>query len=105
MNSFYGGPAGQAFEIVKVFSNKVAMQADLKERWQSSISVGSYVFISYGLPSDDDKTGYSSHRAEDAETYGKTYNSTLWQKIYTENSTVATDAFSGIEVVYIEGII
>jgi hypothetical protein len=101
MNSFYGGPNGQSFELSEIFRSKTEMEVDLQRRWQSTIAVGDYVFIAYGLPSDPDGTNYDSNRDKDIKKYnGKTYNSTLWQKIYTENDITATDKLTGIETIY-----
>lgn len=97
MNSFYGGPSGQSFEIQEVFKNKVAMYADLQKRWQSNLGVGSFVFIAYGLPGQGE---YDVNKKEDIDTYSQTYNSTLWQKIYIENTVKDKTALSGIETIF-----
>lgn len=97
MNSFYGGPSGQSFEIQEVFKNKVAMYADLQKRWQSSLGVGSFVFIAYGLPGQGE---YDVNKAIDINEYSQTYNSTLWQKIYIENTVKDKTALSGIETIF-----
>lgn len=97
MNSFYGGPSGQSFEIQEVFKNKVAMYADLQKRWQSNLGVGSFVFIAYGLPGQGE---YDANKKEDIDAYSQTYNSTLWQKIYIENTVKDKTALSGIETIF-----
>lgn len=101
--SFYGGPAGQSFKIKRIFESKLAMREDLLKRQSSDIAVGEFVFISYGSQSVD-KDKFNELRAADKEAFdGKSYNSTLWQKIYTErdfNSSVS-DPISGIENYYI----
>ena len=55
MQSFYGGPAGQSFEIKQVFSSYYGpngAQTDLNKGWSSPISVGEFVMVSYGKPTD-----------------------------------------------------
>jgi hypothetical protein len=52
-NSFYGGPRGQDFVISYIFDSRVEMASDLALKMSSTIGVGSYVFISYGLPGED----------------------------------------------------
>lgn len=90
MNSFYGGLQGQSFEIKEIFKSRYgtptngivdSMEADLSKGWTSPITVGEFVIISYGLPSDQN---YDIYRMRDVNVDGKTYNSTLWQKIYNE---------------------
>lgn len=76
MTSFYGGPKGQDFEISYVFNNKQALINDLSQSWVSPVALGSYVMISHG----EGVTDVDS----DKENYGKSYNSTLWRKIYVE---------------------
>ncbi|MCM1324346.1 MAG: hypothetical protein NC218_09295 [Acetobacter sp.] len=91
MDSFYGGRKGQDFAITPAdkqnnklaFENKVALEDDLKQRWQSPIGVGDYVLVSYGMASDE---GYSEKLQKDLDKYKRSYNSTLWEKIYTENT-------------------
>lgn len=89
-NSFYGGPQGQSFEIKEIFKSRYglpsngiidSMEADLSKGWTSPINVGEYVIISYGLPSDEN---YDTYKIRDINVDGKTYNSTLWKKIYNE---------------------
>jgi hypothetical protein len=63
MNSFYGGPSGQSFEIEKVFTSRKALLDDLELRWTSDIGVGSYVFVSYGMPGTDK---YNTNREIDS---------------------------------------
>lgn len=102
MASFYGGPAGNSFELKEIFRSKVDMYNDLQQRWQSPIGVGDFVFISYGLPSDSGDE-YNINKNKDLAKYKQTYNSTLWQKIYTENTKDEKDKLTGIEVFYVLG--
>lgn len=87
MQSFYGGPAGQSFEIKQVFSSFYGpngAQADLVKGWASPISVGEFVMISYGKPTDPD---YLENQKQDLEKgEKKNLNSTLWQKVYDESA-------------------
>lgn len=86
MQSFYGGPAGQSFEIKQVFSSFYGpngAQADLVKGWASPISVGEFVMISYGKPTDPE---YLENQKQDLEKgEKKNLNSTLWQKVYNES--------------------
>lgn len=82
MDSFYGGPRGQDFSIKQIFNTRIDMDADLAKSWTSPISVGSFVVISYGLPSD---ANYEVYKGQDLNQYGKSYNSTLWLKCYNES--------------------
>lgn len=61
------------------------MQKDINMGWKSSIPVGAFVVISYGEVNTDI---YKERLKQDLEygTYG--YNSTLWQKIYDENTNI-----------------
>lgn len=81
--SFYGGPAGQPFEIAKIFNTKVELDSDLGLTWNSPIADGQYVLISYGLPADE---SYQIYRQQDLSTYGKSYNATLWKKVYADKN-------------------
>lgn len=94
MNNFYGGKNGYSFDIRWIFSTKYgagnSMEADLNMGWTSPISIGSFVVISYGLPSDNT---YEDLMHQDLELGGKNYNSTLWQKIYDEDK----DTFNGFD--------
>lgn len=85
MQSFYGGPSGKSFIISWIFSTKNgtgnSMQNDIGMGWKSPISVGSYVVISYGEPNSKD---YEFYLKQDLDIDSKSYNSTLWQKIYDE---------------------
>lgn len=87
MQSFYGGPAGQSFEIKQVFSSFYGpngAQADLVKGWASPISVGEFVMVSYGKPTDPD---YLENQKQDLEKgEKKNLNSTLWQKVYNESA-------------------
>ena len=80
------------------------MAEDLKQRWKSPIGVGDFVFISYGLPSGDyDKTDYDENRKIDEVVYeGKNYNSTLWEKIYTEKEQSGNNELTGVEFLYLD---
>lgn len=82
MNSFYGGPAGQSFDIAKVFPTYGELLTDATDGWKSSIAVGEFVMVSYGRPGDTD---YETNRDADLAAVKKNYNSTLWQKTYDEN--------------------
>lgn len=87
MQSFYGGPVGQSFEIKQVFSSFYGpngAQADLVKGWASPISVGEFVMVSYGKPTDPD---YLENQKQDLEKgEKKNLNSTLWQKVYNESA-------------------
>lgn len=87
MQSFYGGPAGQSFEIKKIFESYYGpdgAQVDLDKGWASPISVGEFVMVSYGLPSD---TTYMTRMNYDLKAGNKqNLNSTLWQKVYDESA-------------------
>lgn len=87
MQSFYGGPAGQSFEIKKIFESYYGpdgAQVDLDKGWASSISVGEFVMVSYGLPSD---ATYMTRMNYDLKAGNKqNLNSTLWQKVYDESA-------------------
>ena len=87
MQSFYGGPAGQSFEIKQVFSSFYGpngAQADLVKGWASPISVVEFVMVSYGKPTDPD---YLENQKQDLEKgEKKNLNSTLWQKVYNESA-------------------
>lgn len=108
MSSFYGGPRGKDFEIVKIFRNKTEMEADLSMRWQSPIGVADLVMIAYGLPGDQlTESGqnlYDINKEIDLNKYHKNYNSTIWQKIYTEENLKSTDELRGIEEFYLSGL-
>ena len=86
MLGFYGGPNGKSFEISWIFTTKTgdgnSLDKDVSMGWKSSISVGSYVVVSYGDPSSED---FDTYHQEDLKNDGKSYNATLWQKIYDEN--------------------
>ena len=87
MQSFYGGPAGQSFEIKKIFESYYGpdgAQVDLDKGWASPISVGEFVMVSYGLPSD---ATYMTRMNYDLKAGDKkNLNSTLWQKVYDESA-------------------
>lgn len=93
MNSFYGGPAGQSFEIKQIFSSYTALKADIEKGWKSNIAVGEFVMVSYGDPSTDE---YVAARDVDlfntnlSESERKNWNSTLWQKEYDEEDGSGT---------------
>ena len=61
-DSFFGGRKGQDFYIKQIFNTKLDMDSDLAGRWASPISIGEYVLISYGLPSDPN---YETYRTID----------------------------------------
>lgn len=87
MSSFYGGQAGKPFLISEMFENKSELVSDLQMRWSSSIMPGEYVMISYGSYTNFEEgqlTQYQKNYNSDYETYGKSYNATLWEKIYYE---------------------
>jgi hypothetical protein len=79
MQSFYGGPAGQSFEIKKIFESYYGpdgARVDLDKGWASPISVGEFVMVSYGLPSD---ATYMTRMNYDLKAGNKqNLNSTLW---------------------------
>lgn len=87
MQSFYGGPAGQSFEIKQVFSSYYGpngAQEDLTKGWASSISVGEFIMVSYGKTGD---TEYWTNYNYDIDSGDKkNLNSTLWQKAYDESA-------------------
>lgn len=87
MQSFYGGPAGQSFEIKQVFSSYYGpngAQTDLNKGWSSPISVGEFVMISYGKPTDPN---YLTNQNYDLNAGNRqNLNSTLWQKVYNESA-------------------
>lgn len=84
MISFYGGPAGQSFNIKKVFSTYAELLNDINKGWKSEISVGEFVMISYGEPAS---TNYETNSNVDLKAGYGNKNSTLWQKIYNEGNT------------------
>lgn len=87
MQSFYGGPAGQSFEIKQVFSSYYGpngAQEDLTKGWASSISVGEFIMVSYGKTGE---TEYWTNYNYDIDSGDKkNLNSTLWQKVYDESA-------------------
>ena len=103
--SFYGGQSGKDFKISAIFRNKSELIADLNKRWNSSINVGELVLISYGLPAmdsirdengnllpmPDSKSEFMINKNSDWEKFKKTYNSTLWIKIYKEESKLSQE--------------
>lgn len=103
MTGFYGGPNGTSFHISHVFNTRFgpgdSMENDLSQGWTSPFPIGSYVAISYGLPSDEafkdldesDKK-YKEYYDQDAKLGLKTYNSTLWKKVYNEHD----ETYNGI---------
>lgn len=89
MYSFYGGQPGKPFTISTIFSNKKELVSDLQKRWISDIMPGEYVMISYGSYSiyssdEGDKTQYQVNYDIDYPIYNRSYNGTLWEKIYYE---------------------
>lgn len=91
MESFYGGPKGQDFSIKYQFNTKYQLDRDLTRGWTSPIQVGDYVIVSYGLPSD---ASYDTYKGEDIQYYGKSYNSTLWRKTYTDDGSGSAGGLS-----------
>lgn len=81
MLSFYGGKSGKDFYIKQIFKNKVSLQEDLNQEKTSPVEIGELVLISYGLLSDE---SYEINKQEDLNRFQKTYNATLWRKVYTE---------------------
>lgn len=97
MNSFYGGPAGQSFEIKRVFSSYTELKADTEKGWKSSIGVGEYVMISYGDPSTNAYIAARDLDLSDASLTAeerKNWNSTLWQKEYDESKLMSDTGMS-----------
>ena len=94
MNSFYGGIPGQSFKFSAIFPNRIAMAEDLKKQPYSSIGLNEFVLISYGLANSPYSSGvidnyyvsdFDKNRELDIEKYnGRSFNSTIWQKIYSE---------------------
>lgn len=120
MNSFYGGVPGQSFKFSAIFPNRIAMAKDLKKQPYSSIGLNEFVLISYGLANSPYSSGvtdnyyisdFDKNRELDIEKYnGRSFNSTIWQKIYSEeleydngiywyngNSYVIADIEDGID--------
>jgi hypothetical protein len=106
MYSFYGGQKGKDFRINTIFSNRSeGMLKDLQARWYSPVNVGDYVFVSYGNIAEQDtyfenkngistevKSAYTKNLEIDLLHCGKSYNNSLWQKIYVdENNKVSPD--------------
>lgn len=91
MESFYGGPKGQDFSVKQVFTSKYQLDRDLAKGWTSPISVGEFVAVSYGLPSD---ASYDTYKNEDLNNYKKSYNSTLWRKTYTDDGSGSAGGLS-----------
>lgn len=91
MNSFYGGRYGKDFQIVKIFNNKISLEEDLNQ--SSEINPGDLVFISYG---DKKFDNYIENFNKDLSKYLKTYNNTLWKKVYT---LVEQENLSSIEII------
>lgn len=74
-------------------------------RWQSSIGVGEIVLVSYGLPGGRENTliDYDEQRNIDLNQYGRSYNSTLWQKIYIEEAESKEYQLREIETIFVSG--
>ncbi len=106
MLNFYGGPSGQSFSIAWIFATRYgsgnSMAADISMGWKSPIPVGSYVIISYGLPSNLTYEDYLNVDLTQAPTEDtkRSYNSTLWQKVYNEE----TSAYNGIDYKFISAM-
>ena len=79
------------------------MVADLDKRWQSPIGVGEIVMISYGLPggTPEQRAIYDANKDVDTAKYKRAYNSTLWQKIFTEEEHAGEEPIRGIEILYL----
>lgn len=90
MTNFYGGQPGKSFDISWVFNSRFGagntIEEDINKGWSSPISVGSFVVISYGLPSNIDEYNANLEKDVGPNGDGKHYNSTLWKKIYDEES-------------------
>lgn len=82
------------------------MDKDLSMRWQSPIGVGEIVLISYGLPGGREETliQYEKDRDIDLNEYHRSYNSTLWQKIYVEEADSKEYQLRDIETVFVSGV-
>lgn len=74
MLSFYGGPAGKDFTIVKIFTSKAKLDADIAAGDNTDVYAGDYVLVSYGDPNTPE---FSTNLQEDGQT---SYNATLWKK-------------------------
>ncbi len=87
MTAFYGGPNGESFRIVHIFTTRYgkgdSIENDLKLGWTSPFPIGSYVMVSYGSPTNET---FQDYYDQDMEVESKNYNSTLWKKIYDEGS-------------------
>ncbi len=83
--SFYGGQQGKSFKISQIFNTKSELEQDINMRWSSSIGVGEYVIITYGLPSTTEDSSYYINQKVDIDKYGRAYNTTLWEKTYVES--------------------
>lgn len=81
------------------------MDKDLSMRWQSPIGVGEIVLVSYGLPGgrDETLTDYEEQRDIDLNKYHRSYNSTLWQKIYVEEADSKEYELRSIETIFVSG--
>ena len=78
-----------------LIKNNESLLGDLKKRWYSDIGVGEIVIVSYGMPHDIEYDIYKNidlkyqHKSINGtniivEDNNKTYNSTLWQKVYID---------------------
>lgn len=96
MDSFFGGIPGQSFKFSAVFPSRSALREDLKKQPYSSIGLNEFVFVSYGLynltldeaqeKNNYKLSTYEQNEKDDLDNYeNRTFNSTLWQKIYKEN--------------------
>lgn len=94
MNSFYGGPNGRSFYIKEIFTSyhgsTNSIDSDLERGWTSPIGIGDFVVISYGIPGDEN---FDKYRQIDLDYEQKSYNSTLWQKLYNENEKSANGIY------------
>lgn len=102
MSNFNGGPRGQSFSINAIFPNKFALVNDLRGISYSNVGLNEYVMINYGLQQEnpkgflnntktDQEIVYESNVRVDQGQFNKTYNATLWQKIYTKDLTYYKD--------------
>lgn len=94
MQSFYGGLTGQSFKFSAIFPNRMALRNDLETTIYSPIGLNEFVLINYGLQNINTEKqnvnfpllDYEGNRQIDLDNYeNRTFNGTLWQKIYKEN--------------------
>ncbi|MDE6284862.1 MAG: hypothetical protein K2M17_03875, partial [Bacilli bacterium] len=90
LESFYGGKSGKPFEITALFSNKAELDADKDKKFNSEVSMNSFVGISYGRKNSSE---YAENKRIDQAAYGEQFDSTLWYKAYSE--VELTETFEG----------